>query len=476
MAIPVTIIFNHSLRTSEFPAPWKVSNVRPIFKNGSRSNVTNYRSIAKLAFLPKIFESLVCDHIAFFARPLIPLEQHGFVKHRSTITNLVEFTSFALNAMEKIGQVDVIYKDLSKAFDKVSHRRLCQKLIKLGFPPYWVEWIRSYLTNRTQRVKIGNTTSSLFNVLSGVPAGSHLGPLLFVLFVSDIGDVIKFSKFLMYADDIKLFVAIESIEDCLRLWHDVEAVAKWCNENGLPLNEKKCVAFSFTRKRTPIMFDYSINGNILLRPDNVSDLGVTMDSRLSGVAHIDKTIGRANALLGFIIRCAREFKDPYTIKTLFCTLVRSILEYASVIWTPTYAIHDQRIESVQKKFLLFALQNLFPRRQWDQLPPYQARLQLLNLQSLSTRRKITDLVFYYKLINGQLDVPNLLGQINLNTDINERRQDNLIRIPFHRTNYGQSSPLTRLGNLFNEFAGVIDFNMSINNLKNILIVHFRDNL
>lgn len=180
LSVPVTIIFNHSLRTSEFPTTWKISTIRPIYKNGSRSDITNYRSIAKLAFIPKIFEALVCDHIAFFARSLIPTEQHGFVKNRSTVTNLAEFAQFTLNAMEKIGQVDAIYKDLSKAFDKVSHRRLCHKLISLGFPRYWVDWIRSYLTNRTQRVKIGNTTSFDYNVFSGVPAGSH--PIAFCTF------------------------------------------------------------------------------------------------------------------------------------------------------------------------------------------------------------------------------------------------------------------------------------------------------
>lgn len=285
-----------------------------------------------------------------------------------------------------------------------------------------------------------------------------MGPVLFVLFISDIGSVIRHSKYLAYADDLKIFRIIQTIEDCLLLQQDINSVALWCAKNKLPLNEKKCTAFSFYRSRTAIAFDYMINNCKLSRPSELKDLGVWYDVKLSFTNHVDRIIARAVAMLGFVMRCAREFKDPYTIKSLYCSLVRSILEYASVVWSPTYAVHIKRIEFIQKRFLLFSLRHLFPPSDFQNLPPYSQRLQLIDLTMLSARRKVADLIYFCKVLLGDIDTEDFLREININTEINHRTQNNLIYQRFHRTNYGMQQPMARMARTFTELSNVLGEN------------------
>lgn len=472
LSSPLSIIFNCSLSSSSFPLAWKYSTVCPIFKKGSRSEATNYRCIAKLSFIPKVFEALVCEHVSFHAKPLIPESQHGFVKSRSTVTNLLDFTTFTINELENRNQVDAIYNDFSKAFDKVNHVILCQKLDTFGFTPRWVEWIKSYLGDRRMRVKLNETTSYSFTAKTGVPAGSHLGPLLFILFISDIEYCIKHSRSLLYADDLKIFRSITNEVDCFLLQEDLAAVARWCVLNALPLNESKCFCFTYTQKKCAFVYGYEINGCSLSRPNEVTDLGVTFNSNLSFVSHIDRVIARATASLGFVIRCSRDFHNPFTYKSLYCALVRSVLEYASVIWSPSYAVHIKRIESIQKRFLLFALRHRYARSDWQNLPSYCLRLTELNLPMLSVRRTTADVIFICKLLFGTIDLPIVLAAININTTINRRTRSNLIYVNAHRTNYGFNQPLARMERTFNEMSALIDFNMSVPSIRAAILNHY----
>lgn len=259
---------------------------------------------------------------------------------------------------------------------------------------------------------------------------------------------------------------IKSPVDCLKLQEDIDAINNWGLSNGLPLNIKKCFTFSFYRGHHHWFFNYSIGGSNLSKPDIIIDLGVTFDKKLSFIPHINKVISKAYAMLGFIIKCSREFKDPYTIKALFCSMVRSILEYASQLWSPSYASHIKRMESIQKKFLLFALRRLFSRVDFTNLPSYNSRLLLLDMNTLHARRTIADLLFVCKLISGSIRSPNLLANMNFNTSINPRRQSNLLYLRPCRTNYSKMQPIIRMCETFNKFATNIDFNMSITQIRN----------
>lgn len=208
---PLNILFNSSLQAGTFPTEWKHSFIVPIFKNGERSSCANYRGISLLSAIPKLFEKLVCVHLESALGSLLNPSQHGFRTGRSTTTNLTIFVDYVLNGMANGGQVDAVYTDFSKAFDKVNHHLLLNKLRLKGVSGVLLQWIESYLSARTQSVRIGSTLSRNIQSCSGVPQGSHLGPLFFAVFVDDLCDELENCDFLFYADDLKIFRRISSL-------------------------------------------------------------------------------------------------------------------------------------------------------------------------------------------------------------------------------------------------------------------------
>jgi hypothetical protein len=175
-----------------------------------------------MSVFPKILDSIVSDVITNTVKNIIIDEQHGFLKGKSTITNLFVLTEYVINCFEKNMEVDCIYTDLKKAFDRVDIiYKLCLKLSIVGIGDPLLSWINTYLTNRKQKVRITSHRSREIKVTSGVPQGSHLGPVLFSIFINDIKNVIRHSLFLLYADDLKLFYNIRSEQDCVRIQDDL---------------------------------------------------------------------------------------------------------------------------------------------------------------------------------------------------------------------------------------------------------------
>jgi len=219
--------------------------------------------------------------------------QHGFIKRRSTTTNLLELTSFVLDGFNKKLQTHVIYTDFSKAFDCVNHSLLLFKLDQLGFPNNLLTWISSYLNGRSQRVLFKNAVSKMINVTSGVPQGSHLGPLLFALFINNLPSIVNHSRVLMYADDVKLCFSYNSVESGFCLQSDINRFQEWCQYNLLNLNYLKCNVMTFYRG-TPTFMSYSLQIMSLDRIYSVNDLGVLLDPKLKFDSHITSTINKAH--------------------------------------------------------------------------------------------------------------------------------------------------------------------------------------
>ena len=203
-----------------------------------------------------------------------PESQHGFISGKSCITNLLEVLEFIGLELDAGGQIDVIYLDISKAFDKVNHERLTHKLRMAGFGGKLLQWFHSYLTNRNQHVTVLGATSNTLPVTSGVPQGSILGPLLFVLYVNDLPDAVTSSQVAMFADDTKLFTTVKREDDCKRLQSDLDNLQTWSLASGLPFNEKKCKSQRITRKIMPITNNYKLNTLNIQQTDSERDLGV----------------------------------------------------------------------------------------------------------------------------------------------------------------------------------------------------------
>ncbi|XP_052561953.1 uncharacterized protein LOC120430056 [Culex pipiens pallens] len=319
LVVPVSVIFNKSLEHAIFPDIWKLASISPIHKSGNVSEVENYRPISILSCLAKVLEKVVYDRLFPAVRRIISANQHGFMRNRSTTTNLLSFVSPTINVLESGGQVDAVYIDFEKAFDKVPHTLTIKKLKKLGLPDWIVAWLHSYLTSRKAFVNLRVTRSDIFDIPSGVPQGSHLGPLIFILFVNEL-NTLTGSSTLMYADDLKLYRTVKSHVDCLALQADVDTLLHWCDRNGMTAHAKKCKVLSFSRSRNPIISDYSMNGQQLDRVDTFKDLGVVVDSKLRFNQHIALTTAKAFAMLGFLKRSTKHFDDPYSLKSLFCSL------------------------------------------------------------------------------------------------------------------------------------------------------------
>jgi len=459
LAAPLSTLFQKSFDSNIFRQEWKRSFVKPVYKKGNKNLISNYRPITKLNSIPKLFELLVYDSIYDICSKFLAPNQHGFVKNRSTITNLVNFTSSTIKHIENGQEVDVIYTDLSKAFDLIPHSIIKFKLQSLGFPQSFINWIASYLDNRQYSVTFRNHCSEYYSANSGVSQGSHVGPLFLLLSTNDIVSIVKNCEIDIFADDMKFRMPISNVGDSLLFQQDLNRVFKWFQDNGLKLNVSKCANINFTRKNKPFNFQYNFNEEIIKKVTVIDDLGLRVDHRLTFIPHYNKMINKANSMCGFIRRWAKEFDDPYVTKALYTSLVRPSLEYASPVWSPSYQDHINRIESVQKKFLIFALRSL----NWENplhLPPYHERLQLINLKSLETRRTVSDILFISQIINGKIDCITLKNIIESLIKNNPRtRSHEIFKIVFHRTNYGKFEPINRILSKINSLYCHIDFSV-----------------
>lgn len=455
LSFPLSMLFNQSLQQGNVPSFWKVSYVTPVPKKGPKNDVTNYRPITILSAIPKLFESIVLDKLLPLFSSLIIPQQHGFLPRKSVTSNLLQYLNYISDNIQG-SQVDSIYIDLSKAFDSVNHRILLDKMSAFGVSGPLLLWFSSYLSNRHCVVRLGSSSfSQSFVASSGVPQGSHLGPILFLLFINDvIGCLSKHDvKFLLFCDDIKIFRSIHSMDDCRSLLEALVDLNRWFDHNLLKMNPSKCNIISFTRSKQPIIFDYTLDFISIPRSTCVRDLGVLMDSQLSFIPQIDQICSKASRMLGFIIRSSKDFSDCLSFKVLYCSLVRSILEFSSPIWNPSYACHVGRIERIQHKALkVLSFKSKTP------FADYKTVQSNFNLLPLSVRREMFDVIALVNIISGGMDSPDLLSSINFHVPRYSCLRSFLpFKPPFVNCNYLQNSPLIRLQRIGNSHKDNFDY-------------------
>ena len=456
LSVPLQKIFSLSLSSGSFPQQWKYSYVCPIHKSGNKSDITNYRPISIISHIPKIFESIITNMISTLFKYVISENQHGFFAARSACTNLLCYQNKILNAFDKGHQIDSVYTDFSKAFDKVNHQVLLMKLSNNGLSGPLLSWFKTYLSERFQIIRYKNYYSRPIHVTSGVPQGAHLAPLLFSLFINDIKDVILFSDILLFADDIKIYRPITSLDDCYKLQMDLNSLNLWCSKNKMSLNVNKCKSMSFYKIRSPIIFQYHIDNCDLDRVAAVVDLGVLFTHDLNFKAHINNICNRALRSLGFVTRNTGDFSDAGTIRAIYFSIVRSLLEYCTPIWTPYQTTLTNKIEKINQKFLrLLKFKNYL-----SHVDSYLSLLEIFNTQTLASRRFYHDMMLLYKIINGLIDCSYLLQNLYLNIPSMNTRNPLTFSIKSQRTNYLKFGPINRIVTTANTFADIEFFGIN----------------
>ncbi len=456
----LTIIFNNSLLSGSLPDKWKEANVVPVFKKGDKADILNYRPISLLCLPSKILERCIFNHLYSHLSHVIVENQHGFRKQHSTVTQLLQFMDDIHKSLDKAGQIDLIYLDFAKAFDSVNHRCLLHKLQMYGLDFSMLNWINAYLTNRRQRVIINSQHSSWKPVLSGVPQGSILGPLLFLLYINDLPSVTRTAKVALFADDVKCSKVITSVSDCRELQGDLDVIGAWSATWRLRFSPTKCSVLTVSRKLNPIKFDYLINMSVIARVTEVKDLGVTITKDLKSNMHCRDIKGKAMAKVGMIKRTLGACPPLGTVKQLFISLVRSTLEYGSQVWSPHTSECIKLVESVQRRATKYMLGYADIN--------YKDRLLKLNILPLTFRREILDLTFLFKCINNLncVELSKHLARATPGRGLRSAASDAIsFKVPRTRTVAYEASYFVRVSKLWNLLDTDIRLSPSVGSFK-----------
>lgn len=269
-------------------------------------------------------------------------------------SNLLIFADYVYDNLYNYNQTVCIYTDLSKAFDVVDHDILISKLDSLNLPIPIIAWYRDFLCNRKLLVAINGSLSDPFDMTSGIPQGSCSSSLLWNVYVNDLPDQMEHSQLLLFADDTNIFKTITSDHDFLLLQEDLDNFSSWCQHNKLTVNVSKCAYIVFRRKNSdPLQCNFTLNNVLINKVGSFSDLGVVFDEFLLFDKHVLHVHNRCSRILGLIKRSTKHFSRCDTIRTLYLSLVRSIMMYASVLWRPLAIGDPDLLDSIQRRFLRY---------------------------------------------------------------------------------------------------------------------------
>ena len=403
LVAPLAYLYQLSFANSYMPPIWLTSFVTPVFKKGDPTSASNYRPISLTCVFCKIMEHIIKEQVStyLYDNKMISKQQHAFIKKHSTTTNLIETTrnwTIALNCRQI---TDIIFIDFQRAFDSIVHNKLLCKLTHFGISGALLKYIEVFLSNRTQRVVLENSSSHDICVKSGVIQGSVLGPLLFILFINDLDCLIGSHAILkLFADDAKLYSyfdveipAASHPSTYFDLQYVLNLIYEWSVKWQLIINIIKCscmrVGLASLLRSVPSP-QYFLNGIPLAINSSARDLGIIIDNVLSYNAHIHLIITRASQRLGVLFNGFLT-RDMLTLRKAYITYIRPLLEYNCIVWSPTLKKHINAIEKIQRKFTkrIPSLSNM----------PYLDRLKTINLDSLELRRLRFDLIYYYKILH-----------------------------------------------------------------------------
>ena len=407
LAYPIYLIWKSSFNSGFIYQKFLTQMITPVHKKGSRSKPVNYRPISLTSHIIKIFERIVRDKLVNYleSNNLLHSFQHGFRHGHSCLSELLAHYDDLLTNLSQGNDVDVIYLDFAKAFDKVDHRVLLKKIRALGISGKLYKWIKSFLSNRFQKVVVDGAHSYITLVISGVPQGTVLGPILFLIYLNDINSSIENgSAIRSFADDSRLLKAIASSEDSSSLQLDLQNVISWATTNNMLLHQDKFELMQYTtslNNHTKTLLEslpfneysryYNTSDGLELIPsEQVQDLGVLLSSNLDFSPHINLIVDKACSKAAWVLSVF-QCRNVDTMMTLYKSMVRPLLEYCCPLWSPSKVSDIQSLESVQRNFTC-KIAGFESLNYWE-------RLSQLKLMSLQRRRERFCIIYMWKILN-----------------------------------------------------------------------------
>ena len=458
----LTRLFNRSLELAIFPLTWKRANVLPIYKKEEEFITTNYRPVSLLSILAKVFEKIVFKYLFTYFKNhfMISIWQSGFLPGSSTITQLTELYDQFCKAVNDGKEIRVVFLDISKAFDRVWHKGLLHKLRGCGISGKLLEWLKNYLSDRQQRVVINGESSQWGNINAGVPQGSVLGPLLFLIFINDITHVIRHCKIRLFADDTCLFIEVDdpgTMADLID--EDLKSISQWADKWKVTFSPPKTKELVISNKRNkpnhPVI---KLDDVPITRVDNHKHLGLTLSNDLTWKTHVEEITDKANRRLG-ILRTLKYKLNRISLERIYKSMVRPILEYGDIVWHNT----SQCMNSLEKVQLNAArivvgatakcsTQGLYNETKWE---------------TLAQRRAFHRMTLFYKIRNGiapQYLLDMAPGLVQNRTQYRLRNTQN-IDIPRTRINAYTNSFFPSAARLWNELCNTLKNLPSVESFK-----------
>ena len=459
LAYPLKIVFKQSLHESKIQDEWKQAKISAIFKKGNKSMAGNYRPVSLTSVVCKVLEKLLRDHIISHMEKndLFTNKQYGFMAGRSTALQLIRVMDEWTEAVDNGNSIDCVYMDFQKAFDTVPHKRLINKLKAYKIGGEAIKWISDFLEGRTQYVEVNGEKSKWTNVTSGIPQGSVLGPLLFVIYINDLPEQVNSTVYL-FADDTKIsnIIKDDASKECLQ--QDLNLLQSWSKTWLLKSHPQKCKHMHIGKKIDETT--YKLGDHELEKTKVEKDIGVYVDCDLTFDTHISEKVKKANSMFG-VIRRNFQYLDEKTFLPLYKSLVRTHLDYACSVWSPYKMKHIEQIESVQ-------------RRASKQLPgmaelTYPERLKKLKLPTLAYRRIRGDMIEMYKIMSNKYN-KKACNFIQLSEEIGirggNRGNSKKVYQQHARTQLRKNSFRLRSANLWNNLPEKIISAETLNCFKN----------
>ena len=350
LSYPIFLIWKNSFHNGIIPEDMKIQSITPIFKKGDKSDPANYRPISLTSHLIKIFERVIRKNLVHHLETnnILSNKQHGFRKGRSCLTHLLKHVDDIIQSLLNGNDHDVIYLDFAKAFDKVDHEILIHKLRQCGVQGKILTWIEQFLTNRKQFVTIDGFHSTLALVLSGVPQGSVLGPILFLIYINDLQFQLSGSTAGSFADDTRLSKEISTCEDVSVLQKDLDSVVEWASQNNMVLHENKFEYLAYRTSFGKILEEFPFtaqwvqyhtpSGQNITPASSVKDLGVHLSPDMKWSLQANAAAQNGFKMANWVLSVFSD-RSKDVLLTLYKSIVRSRLEYSCPVWNP-YTMQD----------------------------------------------------------------------------------------------------------------------------------------